>query len=122
LEDDLVRRDFTVNAMAEDEDGNLIDLFDGMWALENKMLLTPGPTPVPEFVRVAMSGETIHHRTPEFEEISKADKLIREVLTYSNFLYIENFCLAAHELIINSVEAVKRKQNNNHATSYYLQC
>lgn len=41
LEDDLVRRDFTVNAMAEDEEGNLIDLFDGMWALENKMLLTP---------------------------------------------------------------------------------
>jgi len=41
LEDDLIRRDFTVNAMAEDEDGNLIDLFDGMWALENKMLLTP---------------------------------------------------------------------------------
>jgi tRNA nucleotidyltransferase/poly(A) polymerase len=41
LEDDLVRRDFTVNAMAEDEDGNLIDLFDGMWALENKILLTP---------------------------------------------------------------------------------
>jgi tRNA nucleotidyltransferase/poly(A) polymerase len=41
LKDDLVRRDFTVNAMAEDEDGNLIDLFDGMWALENKMLLTP---------------------------------------------------------------------------------
>jgi len=41
LEDDLVRRDFTVNAMAEDEDGNIIDLFDGMWALENRMLLTP---------------------------------------------------------------------------------
>ena len=41
LEDDLVRRDFTINAMAEDEDGNIIDLFDGMWALENRMLLTP---------------------------------------------------------------------------------
>lgn len=41
LEDDLVRRDFTVNAMAEDEDGNIIDLFDGLWALENKMLITP---------------------------------------------------------------------------------
>jgi len=41
LEDDLIRRDFTVNAMAEDEDGNLIDLFDGMWALENRILLTP---------------------------------------------------------------------------------
>ncbi|PIF04650.1 MAG: aminotransferase [Arcobacter sp.] len=35
------------------------------------MLLTPGPTAVPEFVRVAMSGETLHHRTPEFENIFK---------------------------------------------------
>lgn len=33
------------------------------------LLFTPGPTPVPEFVRVAMAGETIHHRTAEFEEI-----------------------------------------------------
>jgi aspartate aminotransferase-like enzyme len=33
------------------------------------MLLTPGPTPVPEFVRTAMSDITIHHRTPEFEAI-----------------------------------------------------
>jgi poly(A) polymerase len=41
LEDDLVRRDFTLNAMAVDEDGNLIDLFDGKWALENRMLITP---------------------------------------------------------------------------------
>jgi tRNA nucleotidyltransferase/poly(A) polymerase len=41
LEDDLVRRDFTLNAMAEDIDGNLIDLFDGQWALENRLLITP---------------------------------------------------------------------------------
>lgn len=33
------------------------------------LLFTPGPTPVPEFVRVAMAGETIHHRTEEFEAI-----------------------------------------------------
>ena len=33
------------------------------------MLLTPGPTPVPEFVRKAMADITIHHRTPEFESI-----------------------------------------------------
>ncbi len=30
---------------------------------------TPGPTPVLESVRVAMSEPTIHHRTPEFENI-----------------------------------------------------
>ncbi len=35
------------------------------------MLLTPGPTPVPEFARKAMSDITIHHRTEEFEAIFK---------------------------------------------------
>jgi aspartate aminotransferase-like enzyme len=33
------------------------------------LLFTPGPTPVPERVRLAMAKETIHHRTPEFEDI-----------------------------------------------------
>ncbi len=33
------------------------------------LLLTPGPTAVPEKIRVAMAGETVHHRTPEFSEI-----------------------------------------------------
>jgi tRNA nucleotidyltransferase/poly(A) polymerase len=41
LRDDLIRRDFTLNALAKDEDGNIIDMFDGMWALENKILMTP---------------------------------------------------------------------------------
>lgn len=43
LEDDLVRRDFTLNAMAEDEHGNLIDLFGGLEDLKNKILRTPLP-------------------------------------------------------------------------------
>ncbi len=33
------------------------------------LLFTPGPTPVPANVRDAMSKETVHHRTPEFEAI-----------------------------------------------------
>ncbi|MEA3330838.1 MAG: aminotransferase class V-fold PLP-dependent enzyme [Campylobacterota bacterium] len=33
------------------------------------LLFTPGPTPVPQTVRNAMSDETMHHRTPEFETI-----------------------------------------------------
>lgn len=41
LYDDLQRRDFTLNALAKDEDGTIIDYFDGIWALENKLLLTP---------------------------------------------------------------------------------
>lgn len=46
LEDDLVRRDFTVNAMAEDADGIIIDLFDGELDLKRMVLITPLPPKV----------------------------------------------------------------------------
>jgi tRNA nucleotidyltransferase/poly(A) polymerase len=41
LEDDLLRRDFTINALAEDIDGNLIDLFNGVSDLNRGILRTP---------------------------------------------------------------------------------
>jgi tRNA nucleotidyltransferase/poly(A) polymerase len=41
LNDDLIRRDFTLNAMAEDEEGNIIDLFGGKEDLKNGILKTP---------------------------------------------------------------------------------
>jgi poly(A) polymerase len=43
LEDDLIRRDFTLNAMAVSEDGDLIDLFNGKQDLEDRILRTPLP-------------------------------------------------------------------------------
>lgn len=44
------------------------------------LLLTPGPTPVPEDIRMSMSEPTIHHRTPEFEEIfGKTRVLLKEL-------------------------------------------
>ena len=43
LEDDLMRRDFTLNAMAVDYDGNLIDLFGGKGHLGARLLITPLP-------------------------------------------------------------------------------
>jgi tRNA nucleotidyltransferase/poly(A) polymerase len=43
LEDDLVRRDFTLNALAVSEDGDLIDLFEGQKDLANRLLRTPLP-------------------------------------------------------------------------------
>jgi poly(A) polymerase len=43
LEDDLIRRDFTLNAMAVSEDGELIDLFGGRADLEKGLLRTPLP-------------------------------------------------------------------------------
>jgi tRNA nucleotidyltransferase/poly(A) polymerase len=41
LEDDLIRRDFTVNAIAEAEDGTLIDPFGGQEHIKQRILVTP---------------------------------------------------------------------------------
>jgi len=41
LYDDLERRDFTLNALAKDEDGTIIDYFGGLDHLKFKMLITP---------------------------------------------------------------------------------
>lgn len=41
LEDDLFRRDFTVNAIAKDEKGNYIDPFGGLYDIHNRTLTTP---------------------------------------------------------------------------------
>ena len=42
LEDDLKRRDFTVNAMALDSKGQLVDLFEGLKDIQDKNLRTVG--------------------------------------------------------------------------------
>lgn len=34
-------------------------------------LLTPGPVPIPEFVKAALAQPVIHHRTPEFTDFYK---------------------------------------------------
>jgi tRNA nucleotidyltransferase/poly(A) polymerase len=41
LYDDLIRRDFTVNAIAKDTNGDYIDYFDGMRDLDSMVLRTP---------------------------------------------------------------------------------
>jgi tRNA nucleotidyltransferase/poly(A) polymerase len=41
LEDDLMRRDFTVNAIAKDSSGKLIDPFNGIGDLDDRILRTP---------------------------------------------------------------------------------
>lgn len=41
LQDDLERRDFTLNALAKDEQGNIVDLFGGYTDLMENILRTP---------------------------------------------------------------------------------
>ncbi len=52
LEEDLGRRDFTINAMAEDRDGTLIDPFDGRGDLQRKLLRHVSPAFAEDPVRV----------------------------------------------------------------------
>jgi tRNA nucleotidyltransferase (CCA-adding enzyme) len=52
LEDDLRRRDLTINAMAEDEDGVLIDPFHGKRDLEKRLLRHVSPAFVEDPVRI----------------------------------------------------------------------
>lgn len=64
LEDDLIRRDLTINAMAEDDDGSIIDLHGGQQDLSNKVLrhvsaaFTEDPLRV---LRVARFAARYHH-------------------------------------------------------------
>ncbi len=64
LEDDLVRRDLTINAMAEDEQGRIIDPYGGQRDLENRLLrhvsaaFTEDPVRI---LRVARFAARYHH-------------------------------------------------------------
>lgn len=44
IEQDLARRDFTFNAIAVDEEGNIIDPYEGVKAIADKKLITVTPT------------------------------------------------------------------------------
>lgn len=72
------------------------------------LLFTPGPTPVPEFVRVAMSEPTIHHRTPEFEAIfAKTRALLKEVIKMPEVLMLASSGTGAMEACVTSLCAKK---------------
>lgn len=52
LEEDLARRDLTINAIAKDEDGNLIDPYNGLSDINSKTLRHVSPAFVEDPVRI----------------------------------------------------------------------
>lgn len=52
LEEDLIRRDLTINAMAEDAQGNLLDPYNGKADLENRILRHVSPAFAEDPLRV----------------------------------------------------------------------
>jgi len=72
------------------------------------MLLTPGPTPVPEFVRKAMSDITIHHRTKEFETIfGKTKDLLIQLYEMPEVLMLASSGTGAMEACITNLTRKK---------------
>lgn len=72
------------------------------------MLLTPGPTPVPEFVRKAMADITIHHRTPEFEAIfGETRKLLLELYGMDEVVMLASSGSGAMEACVTNLTKKK---------------
>ena len=64
LEQDLARRDFTINAIAQDESGALVDPFDGARDLEARVLRHVGPAFVEDPLRVLRAARFMARFAP----------------------------------------------------------
>ena len=72
------------------------------------LLFTPGPTPVPQNVRNAMSDETMHHRTPEFEAIfEKARELLFKLLKTDEVVILASSGTGAMESAVTNLTKSK---------------
>ncbi len=57
--------------------------------MKKEYLLTPGPTPLPPQISLAMARPIIHHRTPQFQEILKEASLgLKWVFQTANDVFI----------------------------------
>lgn len=64
LEQDLERRDFTINAIAEDADGHLVDPFGGARDIEARVLRHVGPAFVEDPLRVLRAARFMARLSP----------------------------------------------------------
>ena len=79
LEADLARRDLTINAMALDEDGRLIDPHNGARDLRAGILRHVGPAFVEDPVRILRLAR-FAARFPEFRIAPETAELVREMV------------------------------------------
>lgn len=86
LEADLIRRDLTINAMAEDAQGELIDPYNGKKDLEDKILRHVSPAFAEDPVRILRLGRFLaryaylgFHVAPETIELMRSMVIAGEV-------------------------------------------
>lgn len=79
LEEDLMRRDLTINAIAKDAEGHLIDPYGGLHDLEHKILRHVSPAFAEDPVRILRVAR-FWARFPEFRIAEDTVHLMREMV------------------------------------------
>ncbi len=79
LEQDLARRDLTINAIAKDESGNLIDPYSGIQDLKDKVLRHVSPAFAEDPVRILRAAR-FAARFVDFEVAPLTMDLMREIV------------------------------------------
>lgn len=89
IEEDLKRRDLTINAIAEDQEGNIVDPFGGQADIENKVLRHVSDSfaedPV-RILRVARFAARYHHLG--FEVAEETLQLMRQIVASGEANYL----------------------------------
>ncbi len=79
LEEDLIRRDLTINAIAQDDEGNLIDPYGGQQDLANKMLRHVSPAFAEDPVRILRLAR-FAAKLPEFHTHPETIELMKQMV------------------------------------------
>ncbi len=88
LDDDLSRRDLTINAMAQDSDGNLIDPFNGQHDLNSKILRHTTEAFVEDPVRVLRIARFRARFGPKWQIHSSTISLIQSMQQQGELDYL----------------------------------
>lgn len=82
LEEDLLRRDLTINAIAQDESGKIIDLYHGVEDLKNKILRHVSPAFSEDPVRI-LRVSRFAARFPDFTVADETNQLMKKMVEAS---------------------------------------
>ena len=82
IEDDLSRRDLTINAIAMDDDGDIVDPYNGIADLENKQLRHVSDAFKEDPVRILRTARFLSRYAPlGFEVAAETNQLMQEMVT-----------------------------------------
>jgi tRNA nucleotidyltransferase/poly(A) polymerase len=101
LEDDLKRRDFSINSMAQDADGNIIDPFGGQADLASRVLRPVSDAFGEDPVRVIRAFRFLSRFGPEWSVSPLVDEWCKSMIENGEFLALprERFLLEVEKVL-----------------------